>query len=47
MSRNAAQTEGAKIDCEVAENAHDPRATRLLEELGTEPKVIFLKEKSG
>jgi len=34
-------------ESEVAENAHDPRATRLLEELGTEPKVIFLKEKSG
>jgi Fe-S-cluster-containing dehydrogenase component len=24
--------------------AHSPRATKLLEDLGTEPKVIYLKE---
>jgi molybdopterin-containing oxidoreductase family iron-sulfur binding subunit len=33
-------------DSEVAEKAREDRALRLLEELGTEPKVFYLKEKS-
>jgi len=32
-------------DSPVAQAAHGPRATRLLEELGTDPKVFFLKER--
>jgi molybdopterin-containing oxidoreductase family iron-sulfur binding subunit len=31
---------------DVAACARDPRATRLLEELGTEPKVTYLRERS-
>lgn len=31
-------------DSEVARLAHSPRAFRLLEDLGTEPKCIYLKE---
>ncbi|MFQ5477819.1 MAG: 4Fe-4S dicluster domain-containing protein [Candidatus Binatia bacterium] len=32
---------------EVAELAHSPRAEKLLEDLGTEPKVIYLRSRGG
>ncbi len=34
-------------DSEVAKAAHSPRAFRMLEELGTHPKVFYLKEEEN